>query len=108
MSLPSCPTCTSSRADELKRAVSLFVDLWQAVSDPSDRLGLTYFRTAVDPFDLAGDRLPLLTAGGNTIAADVDNPNQTPHDRTAMEADYRCDRFPQITSRKYTPRDPVY
>jgi hypothetical protein len=81
MSAPACPGC-ATRAEVLKDAVELFVQLWSAVGAPSDRLGVTYFRTNVDQFTLAGDALPLLSAGGSDIIADVNG--QTPGHSTAM------------------------
>lgn len=82
MSAPAPPD--PSRAAALQDAVALFIQLWSAVSVPSDRLGVTYFRTTVDQFHPANssDPLPLLSASGNDIINDVRN--QTPRDRTAM------------------------
>ena len=83
MSAPVCPGC-ATRAAVLKDAVELFVQLWSAVSVPSDRIGVTYFRTSVDQkqFGLAGETLPLLSASGADVITDVRG--QTPNDRTAM------------------------
>ena len=81
MSAPACPGC-ATRADVLKDAVELFVQLWSAVSVPSDRMGVTYFRTDVEQFDLAGETLPLLSDGGDDIIGDVNG--QMPGNSTAM------------------------
>lgn len=83
MSLLACPGC-ATRAVVLKDAVELFVQLWSAVSVPSDRLGVTYFRTNVDQFRLAstGETMPLLSAGSADIITDVRN--QGPSNSTAM------------------------
>ena len=85
MGIRSCPdpSC-KSRAEELQTAVALFIQLWKAVSVPSDRLGVTYFRTNVDHFLPASsnDPPPLLSVSGDDI---INNVNlQTPHDWTAM------------------------
>jgi hypothetical protein len=81
MSAPACPNC-ATRADVLKDAVELFVQLWSAVSVPSDRMGVTYFRTDVDQFNLAGETLPLLSDGGDDIIMNVNG--QMPGSSTAM------------------------
>ncbi|MEK6336484.1 MAG: VWA domain-containing protein [Acidobacteriota bacterium] len=83
MSAPACVGC-GTRADTLKQSVELFIQLWSAVSVPSDRLGVTYFRTNVDPFLVGGEDLPLLSVAGNTIKDDVIRPTQLPSDWTAM------------------------
>ena len=81
MAAPACPDC-ATRADVLKDAVELFVQLWSAVGAPADRLGVTYFRTNVDQFALNGETLPLLSDGADDIIADVDG--QAPGNATAM------------------------
>lgn len=82
MSAPAPPH--SSRAAALQDAVALFIHLWQAVSVPTDRLGVTYFRTNVDRFLPANssDPPPLLSASGEDIITNVNL--QGPHDLTAM------------------------
>ena len=81
MSAPACPGC-ATRASVLKDAVELFTQLWSAVSVPSDRLGVTYFRTNVTPFPINGELLPLLSDGADDVIADVQA--QTPGNSTAM------------------------
>ena len=82
MSAPGCPGC-ATRAVLLKDAVELFVQLWSAVSVPSDRLGVNYFRTDVDDqFNVAGDSVPLLSEGGDDLITSLGS--QTPGNRTAM------------------------
>lgn len=48
--------------------------------------GVTYFRTDVEQFRFAGtgETLPLLSAGGDAIIADLTGPGQTPYNSTAM------------------------
>jgi hypothetical protein len=81
MSAPACPGC-ATRAAVLKDAVELFVQLWSAVSVPSDRIGVTYFRTDVDQFALNGAALPLLSDGADDVITDVGG--QMPGNATAM------------------------
>jgi hypothetical protein len=82
MSAPACPGCPT-RAGLLKDAVELFVQLWSAVSAPTDRLGVNYFRTNVDDsFNVAGETLPVLSDGGDDVIASVTA--QTPNNSTAM------------------------
>jgi len=81
MSAPACPGC-ATRAVVLNDAVELFVQLWSAVSVPSDRIGVTYFRTDVDQFALNGAALPLLSDGGDDVIAHVGG--QMPGNATAM------------------------
>jgi hypothetical protein len=83
MSVSACPTCgNSTRADVLKQAVELFVQLWSAMGASSDRLGVTYFSTNVNQFNLAGETLPLLSAAANQVVTDVNG--QTPFGLTAI------------------------
>jgi hypothetical protein len=81
MSAPACPGC-ATRAAVLKDAVELFVQLWSVVSMPSDRIGVTYFRTDVSQFALNGAALPLLSDGADDVIDDVDG--QMPGNATAM------------------------
>lgn len=81
MSAPACPGC-ATRAAVLNDAVELFVRLWSAVSVPSDRIGVTYFRTNVDQFALNGAALPLLSDGGDDVITHVGG--QMPGNATAM------------------------
>ncbi|MGH6928686.1 MAG: vWA domain-containing protein, partial [Dongiaceae bacterium] len=81
MSAPACPGC-ATRAVVLNDAVELFVRLWSAVSVPSDRIGVTYFRTDVDQFALNGAALPLLSDGADDVIAHVGG--QMPGNATAM------------------------
>ena len=82
MSTPAPPH--PSRAAALTQAVQLFIELWKAVSVPSDRLGVTYFRSIVEQkqFGPANETLPLLSAHGDDVKDDVRN--QSPDDSTAM------------------------
>ena len=83
MSLEVCSGC-ATRAEVLKDAVTLFVDLWKATSDPADwpgdRLAATYFRTSVSGFP-ADNSLVLLDNSG-TVTGDI--ALQNAGDRTAM------------------------
>ena len=82
MSVPGCPGCPT-RAVLLKDAVELFVQLWSAVSVPSDRLGVNYFRTNVDDtFNANGDSTPLLSDGADDLITSVTS--QSPGNSTAM------------------------
>jgi len=81
MALTTGPGAT--RASVLKDSIELFVNLWKAVSVPTDRLGATYFRTGVTRFPTTGDPMPLLSSGGQSIVDDINN-NQSPSDLTAM------------------------
>ncbi|PWT90275.1 MAG: hypothetical protein C5B55_09995 [Blastocatellia bacterium] len=82
MSVPACPSC-ATRAVLLKDAVELFVQLWSAVSVPSDRIGVNYFRTNIDDtFNVGGDSTPLLLNAGDDVITSVSS--QTPSNNTAM------------------------
>lgn len=82
MAALACPTC-ATRAVLLKDAVELFIQLWSAVSVPSDRLGVNYFRTNVDDqFNVNGDPVPLLSDGKDLIIASVNS--QGASNSTAM------------------------
>lgn len=67
MSLPACPGCADTRADVLKESVELFVYLWQVVSAPNDRLGVTYFRSDV----VGGETLLPVGVSADDIVAEV-------------------------------------
>ncbi len=83
MSASACPTCgTSTRADVLKQAVELFIQLWSAMGASSDRLGVSYFNTNVTQFNLAGETLPLLSSASTQLITDVNG--RTPTGSTAM------------------------
>jgi hypothetical protein len=75
---PGGPT----RAEALEDAVELFVQLWSAVSVPSDRIGVNYFSTNVTRVPASGDELSPLSTGGAAIVADL--PNHSPSGLTAM------------------------
>lgn len=75
---PGGPT----RALALKDAVELFVQLWTAVSVPSDCIGVNYFSTNVTRVPATGVELRPLSTGGPAIIADL--PNQSPGGLTAM------------------------
>jgi hypothetical protein len=82
MSVTACPGCPR-RSVLLKDAVELFIRLWAAVSVPSDRLGVNYFRTNVDDqFNVAGDQIPLLSDGKDLIITSVGG--QGANNSTAM------------------------
>jgi hypothetical protein len=72
-----------TRAAVLKQAVEIFVNLWSAVSAPSDRIGVNYFRTNVEQFDVSGATLPPLSVGGAPLTVNMRD-HQEPHDSTAM------------------------
>lgn len=78
---PACPTC-APKHEVLKDAVEIFVQLWTALAVPDDRLGVTYFRTDVSDFDVAGDVLLPVVANAPGIITDVRN--QDPSDNTVM------------------------
>jgi hypothetical protein len=82
MAAPACPGCANTRAVVLKEAVELFVQLWSTVSVPSDRIGVTYFRTDVTPFAINAEPLPLLSNAATGVIEDVRA--QTPGNATAM------------------------
>jgi hypothetical protein len=82
MLVPACAGCPT-RAELLNDAVELFVQLWSAVSVPSDRLGVNYFRSNVDnTFNVGGDPVPLLSSGADDIIISLNN--QSPSNNTAM------------------------
>lgn len=57
MNLPACPGCPT-RLAVLKDAVEIFARLWSVMGRDEDALGVTYFRTSVDPFAINGNVLP--------------------------------------------------
>ena len=75
---PGGPT----RAQALEDAVELFVQLWTAVSVPSDRIGVNYFSTNVTRVPASGDQVTPLSTGGPAILTDLNN--QSPGGMTAM------------------------
>ena len=83
MSARVCPGC-DTRAQVLKDAVTLFVDLWKATADPADRpadqLAATYFRTSVSGFP--ADNSLVLLGNSQTVIDDITL--QNPGDNTAM------------------------
>ena len=81
MALQACATC-DTRAQILKDATEIFVQLWSAVSDPDDRIGVTYFRRDIDQHDIAGALLPSLGVGADEVIEDIGD--QSPGDMTAM------------------------
>ncbi len=81
MALQACATC-DTRAQILKDATEIFVQLWSAVGDPDDRIGVTYFRRDIDQHDIAGALLPSLGDGADEVIEDIGD--QSPGDMTAM------------------------
>jgi hypothetical protein len=81
MSARACPGCPT-RAAVLKDAVELFVQLWSAVSVPSDRMGVNYFSTNVTSSAINGGAPELISAGTANIIAEVGA--QNPGGSTAM------------------------
>lgn len=81
MGQEACPGCVT-RAEVLKDSVELFVQLWSAVSVPSDRIGVTYFSRNVSSFPTSGDPLPLLNDAAAGVIADVSA--QVPLDATTI------------------------
>ena len=80
---PACPTC-DPKLDVLKDSVELFAQLYSALAVPTDRLGVTYFRTNVNEYSLGGDvLLPVLSNLGPMIA-DVRAQTTTFANLTAM------------------------
>lgn len=75
---PNGPT----RAEALADAVELFVELWTAVSVPTDRIGVNYFSTNVTRVPAVGDELSPLSTGGPAIVGDLNN--HSPGGLTAM------------------------
>ena len=73
----------STRASVLKEAVELFIRLWSAVSVPSDRIGVNYFRTNVEQFPSTGPALQPLSTGGDPLIINMRD-QQQPRDSTAM------------------------
>jgi hypothetical protein len=71
-----------TRAEALRAAVELFVQLWTAVSVPSDRIGVNYFSTNVTRVPATGDELSPLSTGGLAIIGDLNN--HSPGGMTAM------------------------
>lgn len=85
---PGCPNC-APKLDALKDAVEIFVQLWNslAVAEPQHRLGVTYFRTNVNEFNIGGEALLPIGPGNNNaqaIIADVDSQTTVPMNLTAM------------------------
>ena len=82
MTALTCPNCPT-RAAVLEDAVELFIQLWSAVSVPSDSIGVNYFSTNVTTFlPTITDPPPPLSTGGPTIIADLSN--RSPSGLTAM------------------------
>jgi len=66
----ACTGC-DPKIDVLKDSVELFAQLWSAVAVPTDRLGVAYFDSTVDEFQLAGD--VLLDVDGTNLGSIVTN-----------------------------------
>ncbi|HVR67376.1 MAG TPA: hypothetical protein VMT98_12085, partial [Verrucomicrobiae bacterium] len=81
MGLQACATC-DTRAQILKDATAIFVQLWSAVGDSDDRIGVTYFRRDIDQHNIAGALLPSLGVGAGDVIDDI--ANQSPAGMTAM------------------------
>jgi hypothetical protein len=85
---PSCPGC-AAKLQVLKDAVEIFIQLWSslAVAQPQHQLGVTYFRTTVNEFQIGGQAL-LPIGPTNTNAAsmitDIQNQTTVPTNLTAM------------------------
>ena len=47
---PACPGC-ETKLEVLKKAVEPFIIAWEALKEPGDRLGITYFRTNISGFN---------------------------------------------------------
>lgn len=81
MGLPACPGCPS-KLSVLKDSVELFAQLWSAVSVPTDRLGVAYFDSTIDEFDVGGT--VLLEVDTNLQAIVADALSQSASGSTAM------------------------
>ncbi|MFX0196680.1 MAG: S8 family serine peptidase [Candidatus Hodarchaeota archaeon] len=83
MLFPACSGC-NPKLDVLKDAVELFVQLWTAVAVPNDRIGVTYFRTNINEFDVGGNVLLPVLANAGAIITDVQSQNTVSSNLTAM------------------------
>lgn len=79
----ACGTC-DPKIEVLEDAVELFIALWQAVSIPGDRMGISYFRTQVDTEPPATQPLLDLETQAGALIAHVQGQTTTMWDLTAM------------------------
>lgn len=85
MGIPSCPGCGTKQV-VLRDAVQMFLATWQALADPQDRIGITYFRTNVSQFAAAGtgDTLVPLLPDTTALITDLQAQASTSNGLTAM------------------------
>ena len=85
MRIPSCPGCGSKQV-VLRDAVQMFLATWQALADPLDKIGITYFRTNISQYADSGtsNTLVPLLPDTTTLVTDVQTEAATSSGMTAM------------------------
>ena len=81
---PACPTGCDPKLDVLKDSVELFIALWTALTVPDDRIGVNYFRTNIDEFDVGGTVLLPVLPNADAIVSDVQGQTTVSTNLTAM------------------------
>src|SRR5437870_3864414 len=84
MGTPACPGCQTKQA-VLRDAAEIFLNLWLAVAGPKDRVGITYFRTAVSQYTApGGDALVPVLPDTTALVGDLQNQGGSSSGLTAM------------------------
>ncbi len=70
MQSPACSSC-EAKIDVLKQAVEIFVQVWTAVTVPSDRIGANYFASTISKFQVGTDVLVPVLPNAPGLITDV-------------------------------------
>jgi|GEM_PF-886462 len=80
----ACAAGCEPKLDVLKDAVEIFINLWTAIVVPDDRLGVNYFRTNIDEFDIGGTVLLPVIDNASAMITDVRSQTTVGSNLTAM------------------------
>ena len=80
---PACPTC-EPKLQVLKDAVELFIQLWKVFTASGDRIGITYFRTFINQFNVRGNVLVPMFPNTDAVITDVQAQTTVSSNLTAM------------------------
>jgi photosystem II stability/assembly factor-like uncharacterized protein len=80
---PACPTC-EPKLRVLKDAVELFVQLWRVFTAEDDRIGITYFKTTINQFQIGADVLVPVSPNTAAVITDVQAQTTVVTNLTAM------------------------
>jgi hypothetical protein len=79
----ACPAC-SPKLEVLEDAVEIFMQLWKGLAIADDRIGIVYFRTNVNNFQIGGNTMLSVIDETDNMVADLRSQTTTSSQTTAM------------------------